>query len=294
MPTTPNGTAYSTHAFKTPSGDQALWGVADHRLRASGVPTVVYTHGNSGAYNQFAATAAFAGTRNWMIDNGWAWVESAGGGLSSWGNAAARRSYAEAFAHVNSILNVGKVVVLGRSMGGLVAYWLFLYEPTISAKAVGLIVNSGTTDLMRRIGAPPGDGSIRSAFGLAADGSDWDSKLPGFDPMQYPVEAWSGKKVLQLYGTADTTVPPDIHGQAWIKKYAAACAFADVDVRIGGDHSTENGSYLQTSAMTGFLSRLTDAPADPFPAPSAVFKLERAYFIGENNILYLMDPVPNA
>lgn len=298
MPTTANGTVYTTRTFTTPGGDQALWGIADDKLAAANIPVVVYTHGNSGAYNQFAATAAFAGIRNWLIDNGWAWVESAGGGGSSWGNTAARQSYSEAFAHVSSAINVGDVVVLGRSMGGLVAYWLYLYEPAISAKAVGLIVNSGTTDMTARIGPPPGDTSIRTAFGLAADGSDWSAKLEGFDPMKYPLSAWAGKKVLQLYGTADTTVPPAIHGQAWLDKYASACAAAEVDVRLGGDHSTENGSYLQTSAMAGFIGKIRSEPTTPgpgpAPAPSEVYRVEAAYLIGANGGLYPMDIMPRS
>lgn len=291
MPTTANGTSYTTYTFTTPGGDAALWAVGDRSATNADVPVVIYTHGNSGAYNQFAATGAFSGIRNWLIDNGWAWVESAGGGGSSWGNDAARRSYSEAFAHVKSSISVGDVVVLGRSMGGLVAYWLYLYEPAISAKAVGLIINSGTTDLVERVGPPPGDTSIREAFGLASDGSDWTAKLSGYDPMQYPVSAWVGKSVLQLYGTADDTVPPNIHGQAWLDKYAAACAVADRDVRVGGDHSTQNGSYLQTGAMSAFLQKVTQAPIPELPEPPKVrnvYRVERMYMTGAGGRLYEM------
>lgn len=296
MPTTPNGITYTTHTFLTPGGDQALWAIADRYQSSADIPIVVYTHGNSGAYNQFSATGAFAGIRNWLIDNGWAWVESAGGGGSSWGNGAARRSYVEAFAHVNSTISVGDVVVLGRSMGGLVAYWLYLYEPSIRSKAVGLIINSGTTDLIKRIGPPPGDASIRSAFGLAADGSDWTTKLAGYDPMQFPVSAWTGKNVLQLYGTADDTVPAEIHAQAWLDKYADACAVADVDIRLGGDHSTENGSYLQTTAMASFLTKIRQGsitPPIPQPVLTDLYRIESAYLVGADKRLFPLEVAPH-
>lgn len=291
MPTTAAGTTYTTRTFTTPAGEQALWGIADAHVNSKNVPLVIYCHGNSGPYNQFSTSVPYAGLRNWLIDNGWAWVESAGGGLSSWGNAAARTSYRESFDHVAANLDIGEVVVHGSSMGGLVAYWLYINEPTISAKAVGLIIASGTTDLEARIGAPPGDGSIRNAFGLAADGSDWAAKMSGYDPMKYPLEVWRGKKVLQLYGTDDTTVPGAIHGQAWLDKYSSVCAVADRDVRVGGDHSNTNGSWLQTSAFTAFLNKVAPVREDPPPAAD-VMRVDRAYLVGANLKLYPLTSVP--
>lgn len=288
--TTANGTGYKSWGFSTASGNKAWWGVADNAINNEGITLILYCHGNTGSHTEFDLSKPYTGFRHWLMDNGYAWVESAGGGGSSWGNAEARVAYREAFDYVNERLDVKNIIVVGSSMGGLVSNWLFIHEPVISAKALGLMVVSGTLDLEKRIGPPPGSQTLPAAFGLSPDGSDWEEKLRGFDPMKYPVEVWKGKKVIQLYGTNDATVSPEIHAIPWIEKYGSQCSVLDVDVRIGGDHSQTNGSWLQTDALTGFVQKLSVIEEPPVvPEPEApiqgIYKIEHSYLVGDGGVL---------
>lgn len=123
MPNTSNGTAYTTYTA-TPSGaGQILW--AKPNTATTDIPIVLYLHGANGGYNQFTTLSAWSGLRDWLIDNGWGWIEGAGGGAQPWGNAASRAAYRAAFDHVDARLDIGPVVILARSMGGLVGHWLF-------------------------------------------------------------------------------------------------------------------------------------------------------------------------
>ena len=250
MPVTSKGVEYTVHENGT-----MVYGIADKAHDVPGRPTILYAHGNAGAYNQFASSGSWKALRDWVIDNGWAWVESDCGGGNSWGNTAARDDQREALEWAMTQISIGDIVVLGRSMGGLVSYWLYLYDSLIAAKATGLIINSGTTDLYERVrwNTTNGSQTIMNAYG-ANNLADFDVASIGHDPMLFPVEDWAGKNVLQIYGTADEQVPPAMHAIPWIEKYGASTGGGAVlDVMRGGDHGGW-GTYLQTARMSSFLT----------------------------------------
>lgn len=289
MPTTPAGTPYTTYTATPAGGDQTLWAVADSHAADLDVPLMVYCHGSGGGYNQFATLSAWSGTRNWLIDNGWAWVESAGGGGTSWANLAARASYQAAVAHVRTQLDVGPIVVLGRSMGGLISYWLAT-QSAFAADCVGLMVSSGTTDLAYKYNNGGSDKAImRAAYG-AVDDADFWVKSAGHDPMLFDLAEWNGTNVLQVVGSADTQVVPANHGLAIRELWAGRPAIDRLDVRDGGDHSTTNGTYLQTAAYTTFL---TDVTAQGEPVPSETYTVVAAYLMGSDGLLREFSPVPS-
>lgn len=252
MPQTRRGTEYTIHED---SNATKLYGIADQAKNIPNRPLMVYCHGAGGAYDQFASLAAWRSTRDWLIDNGWAWVESDGGGPTSWGNTAARQSYRDATEWAMEHLDVSDIVVLGRSMGGIVSYWTYLYDPIVSPKATGLIVNAGTTDLYQRVRlkAP---GAIFDAYGVS-NLEAFDTASQGHDPMTFPTSDWEGKSVLQVCGTADTSVPPDVHGQAWLQKYGESLnGNAALDLVQGGDHGT-HGPYSRVQSMSKYFASRT-------------------------------------
>lgn len=255
MPTTLNGVNYMQRTVTLPNGDRA------GLLEPDGVGSwlVVYTHGNSGAWNQFATTAAWTGLRNWLLDNGVAVVESAGAG-NDWGGAASRVSYEQSVAWARTLVDGSKVVVLGRSMGGLVAYWLAT-QSAFAEDVRALIVNSGTTDLALRYSMASGNdlANMNAAYGVPGTAMDipaFTAASAGHDPMLFPSAEYADLAVMQLWGSADTTVRPELHGAAWEAAFASACARYARDIREGGDHSATNGSYLQVGPMTSFLTAL--------------------------------------
>lgn len=286
MPVTPNGTEYTVHAATLGTNNLTHWAVPVNAPSAD-VPLLVYTHGNTGAANQFTSFTAWAGLRNWWLDHGGAYVEGYGNG-SEFGNQGTRDQYEQSVLHVMSLIDVGQIVVLARSMGGIVGYWLASKSPVVSPKCTALIVSSGTTNLTARVGGPPGYPDFRAWFGLNADGSNFEAVMNAFDPMRQPLADWSGRKVMQLWGTADTTVDPDVHGKAWAAKYGAAVALLATDERPGGDHTQSNGSYLQTTQMTSFITAATGIGAAPGRKP--VLSVERMFLVGGDRRLYPVVP----
>jgi predicted esterase len=240
------------------------WGIADAHAADADIPTILYAHGSGGSNNQFETLSAWAGLRNWLMDNGWAWIEGSGGGATSWGNAAARLAYDTAYTHVAGILDIGPVVPLGRSMGGVVAQYLFTESPTVEPVSIGCIINSGVQSLAAWYEAGIAQSEVLAAYS-ATDDASFYAAIAGYEPLDFPASNWDGKSILQLVGTADTTVPREDHGDAMRAHYAGHPAEDLLDVRAGGDHSQGNGSYLQVTAMTNYLYDLTHD--DPPPPP---------------------------
>ncbi|MTE23270.1 S9 family peptidase [Microbacterium sp. ZXX196] len=293
--TTGSGTAYTYNGYESAT-DRYVVGVANAHAGDANIPTVLYTHGAGGTRTQFSTLGAWSGLRGWLIDNGWAYIEADGGGTTSWGGPAARASYEDAVASARRIIDIGDIVVLGRSMGGLVAYWLAT-QSEFASDVVGLIINSRTTDLAYRYatGDATDKAQMQAAY-AASDDASFAVNSVGFDPMPFASGVWAGKNVLQMYGTADTTVPaPANHAQAWVDEYGASVEYLGVDVRAGGSHSTTNGSYLQVDAMTAFLSYVNEVkgpPDPPGPLPGIVGgELTALYWVGPGKELFAL-PIP--
>lgn len=308
MPTTATGTAYTITTSTSTGYGTCLVAVADAHASDADVPTILYAHGASGSYNQFMTLAAWTELRDWLIDNGCAIVEGGGGltdsaGAQNWGNANARLAYVAYLAWAAGIIDVGPVVPLGRSMGGVVAPWLYL-SSSIASQCVGLIVNSGVQTLsygtvsdantdLRPSGQYFGS-AIQAAYGAGSYGA-FVTASHDHDPMNFDPALWDDAVVLQLVGDADTTVSPSTRGAYPLRALYAGRPTVDLlDVRSGGDHSGTNGSYLQVAAQTAFLSDLGFGTAIEIPDPVA-YEIESLWLVtGEHELTQMELQIPPA
>lgn len=256
MATTPAGTAYKATAATLPSG-QVVW---------LGAPVdgatkfVLYTHGAGGTANQFTDNSGPwpIALREWLVDRGFGWVEGTGGGLQPWGNLASQAAYNELINYVEARYAVTQWVVLGRSMGGVVATRIYQARRTSDPRWVGLIINSGTQNLIAQYDYQ--NGARRPEMNTAWSVSDraaFVAAVNGLNPIDGPPASWTGARVLQMWGTADDVVVPTTNGEAMRTMYAGRPEIDRVDIRLNGDHSAANGSYKQTSAITAFITDIT-------------------------------------
>jgi pimeloyl-ACP methyl ester carboxylesterase len=264
------------------------------------IPTLLYIHGSGGGPEQFASFSAWTEFRDWLIDHGWAWVEGGGdvtdaAGQQNWGNAGSRTAYQAYLTHVGGILDIGDLVVMGRSMGGITASWLFTMSP-IAGNFVGAIFNSAVSTLFTgeavgpSIGLPTGvyfGSNVYTAHGVA-DYAELVSTKQAFAPETWAPSVWTGKKILHMYGTADTSVPWYPRGGSAMRDLWAGLPAVDrINVRDGGDHSAGNGSFLEVSAMTSFLQELHPV----VPIVTAKGWRTRAHFLIKGGERYVMQPL---
>lgn len=287
MPTTPNGTAYTWHDFTPAGGDLSRYAAPDNSNGP--IDLILFCHGAGGLYDQFSSSV-FTGLRNRIIDAGWGYVESYGHG-DNWGSPQGMTDYRLAYEYAEAQLGgVRNLVVLGRSMGGLVASSLYVHDPVISQKASGLIVNSGTQDLVYRysVAGSTQKAEFRAQYGVSTE-AEWLAMAPAYDPMQFPLGDWAGRKVMQLVGDMDDGVPPAMHGLAMRARVHKTLSRSVLDVRYGGDHSAANGSYLQVEPMFQFIQQVTGRARNPV---SGVYANHGGTHKTVQQILILKDGAP--
>lgn len=283
MPVTPNGTVYTEHETILPSGAHACLIVADAAL---GLTTKLmdYFHGNGGPFDQFARYGEWGPLRNPLLDRHVAIVELASAAGDLWGMEV--NDHAEAVAWARTLVPGLELCVFGRSMGGLGAYRAAVEGP-LASDIKALVINSGTTALRARYAVATGDDLIEMNTGWGIPGTS--RNIPAFaiasaghDPLEdYPLDAYEHLYVMQLWGDADTTVAPAVHGASWVAKYGDHVRNppVTVDIRPGGDHSAGNGSYHQVTQMLDFFDTYVWPTPEPGPAYTAVAR--EAYVLGE-------------
>lgn len=255
--TTTAGTPFTVASFTPPGGHQSVYGIPDSRIGQAETPTILYCHGAEGAYNQFTESR-WINFRYALMDAGWAFIEGSGAG-NNWGNQAGIDSYKTTYNHAAAnYINVGKLVVLGRSMGGLAGTHLAVKDPDMAPLVDGLIVNSGVQNLYDIMRDPRGSGQVageagRLAYGIAPDWSDYATKTAGYDPFLFDPALYSGKQVFWTVGDADPVVPGWVHGIAQRDRVSAQTAYSYLDVKVGGDHNSGTGTYDQVTQMMAFL-----------------------------------------
>jgi hypothetical protein len=280
---TTSGTPFSVLSSTIPGHDQATLAVPNSPTGP--VPLLVFCHGSGGGFDQFTTASVWQPMRDWLIDNGWGWVEGTGAptpaaGENGWGNAAARAAYLAYIAWAKTQVDAGPLVVLGRSMGGIVAHWLAGRSP-IAGEVAGLIANAAVSTMF--VGDGPGAGTsvsrssaayfsnLGDAFGVPYGSTpDWYQQLQvaaaDYAPENWAPSTWTGKKILHLYGTTDTSVPWYPRGGSRLREIWAGRPAIDRVAYNGGDHGA-SGPYLLVPEMTEFLTEVGGAPGTDVSMP---------------------------
>lgn len=273
---TPHGTAWTSYAATLGEHGDARWMVSDRAATDRRVPTVLYLHGAGHAEDHFEQATVWAPLRQRLMDEGWAVVEGLGGtdemAPHHWGRPATQLAYRAYLEHVETRLDLGPVVLLGRSMGGIVGCLLYVRDPVLSSRVSGLLLHQAACDL-RALADVPAGGNNASGTGQfwpflwrawgATDRASFLAASAGHDPMAWGPEVWSGKNLWVGVATGDETVPPDDHGLALRRRWQGRPRLDRLDTRLGGNH-TYQGLFGSVDPIMSFLYAATRAtpPAD--------------------------------
>ncbi|AYQ99938.1 esterase [Arthrobacter phage Mendel] len=292
MAVTAAGTGYSRTVYTTSAGETGVKWVPDGVQ--AGAPLLMYCHGNPGivqdsADQEFQYTA-FTEIREWCLDRGWVMGEAHAGG-SSWGNDTARNGYRALYNDLAAqIGGIGPIVIIGRSMGGLVGAYLATLDPVIAPKTLGFMCLSGTLDLAYRYSIATGDNKtlIEAAYGGANTQAAFNAASAGHDPMLFPAGTWTGRNAIQQYATGDVVVDDVPNALAWLDKYGPELAIKMVQETAGGDHNSSTDNPAQRDASLSFLGTIWTPPAPP--APTVAYLVHEMYYVGTGGTLYTMTP----
>jgi hypothetical protein len=95
---------------------------------------------------------------------------------------------------------------------------------------------------------------IRTAYGIAGDGSDYAEKTDGFDPMLAPVDEYGTTPFLVIASSGDNTVPPAAHATPFLARIDGQ-AIESSYIAVTGDHGDPSHWSGTVAASLAFLSR---------------------------------------
>lgn len=208
--------------------------------KASGNTLVIWNHQHSGTE---AITSSFFmyPLIHAAINEGYIFAASRLHG-DNWGNNDALTDLTNLYNYVNSRWPVSNVVLIGGSMGGLATALAIPYAAVPNIKAcIGI---DAVFDLAAMHASASYTTSVRTAYGVASDGSDYSTKTAGHDPMLRPAADF-GTVPWRFYGSdTDTTVPPATHMDLFKAKINAT-AEESVTIRHAEGHLAPPGARSQ-------------------------------------------------
>ncbi len=254
-PSTPVDAAYATsHVFSTldASVNYRVWLPAGFDSRRA-VPLVMLFHGNGTAAADWLTNGNMSAMLNAVLARGWiAMSVDLAANRSTWGAAAGTGAYKTAFAAFRGMFPFSSLVAYANSMGGIESLNA-IYAGDVPVPAAW-IASAPTYSLASCYswGTNNFAGLIRNAYGVAADGSDYEQKTASRDPALNGKGHFAGMPVMAIVPTDDVAIDPVANGLALISDMSAS-AFEVASVRVTGGHSSGVAPY--TTVLLDFAAK---------------------------------------
>lgn len=233
----------------TDSGGQAIKYWLPDNVKPSGNTLVIWSHQHTGTEAIVPSTLPTYPLIHSCANEGWIVAASRMHG-DNWGNADAITDLTNLYSYINGLWGISKVILVGGSMGGLATALAIPYAAVPNIKAC--ITVDGVLNLANMHAAPSYTSTVRTAYGVAADGSDYATKTAGHDPMLRPAADFGSVPWMINLTDADTAVVPSANGDAFATKIAATASEVMV-VRHEGGHLASTG--VHPDKIIAFIKR---------------------------------------
>lgn len=217
-------------------------------------PVAICFHGNGTDETHWTSSGNatnMAGMQKELVNAGFIVLTcSLNSSKTTWGNAASTNAYYEAYNYLKNNYAIGPVVFYANSMGGIESLNA-LAENKIPCSAWAATVP--TYDLKSNYNNSMFTTLINSAYGIAADGSDYSTKTLGRDPALMSASAFRLLPMMILAPSDDVAVSTADNADALEKKVSGyALEVVRVPVPSGG-HSFNVSPYIQQ--IVNFLKK---------------------------------------
>lgn len=180
-----------------------------------------------------------------IINDGVVWLRSRFFG-NSYGSPSAMALARELWEMALDEFPIMGTVVLGNSMGGVAALNALTTQAIPSL--LGVYLTDPVVDLRQRYDNGRA-GQIREAYGIAADGSDYDQKTKGYDPALRSPEDFMGVPIWVTTSSLDTTVKMDLHTGLLENKLRSYKNMNVLDTGSSGHNAPDRFSYSRLKAF---------------------------------------------
>ncbi|MDX6270371.1 MAG: hypothetical protein QOD28_1594 [Acidobacteriota bacterium] len=203
-------------------------------------PLVILNHAAGFTERQFHDLQVYRTLLTALLDEGYVvaasrLTDNPATGANNWGNQGAVNANAEMFGYVRDHyrVNPNQVAMIGSSMGGLATMLAFADGriPLCGAALYNAVLNLRYQYDTRRDMAQ----AIRAAYGIAADGSDYNLKTAGHDPVLRPPANYAGHRFRFYSAPTDMLVSHDANSETMSALIGALTTEAGV-VELAGGH----------------------------------------------------------
>jgi acetyl esterase/lipase len=212
------------------------------------VPLVLYMHGSGGNATS-PITDIDTTVYSALVANGFAVASSDQHG-NNWGNDSAVADMVTLYKYVTARYAVGPILLMGQSMGGLSSL------RTLAARqipgVVGWLGIYPVTNLANLYSLGTYTSAIKTAYGIASDGSDYASKTAGADPNLLDASLFRGVPMRFYASTGDAVVPRAQNSDLLAARVANINPEATIVV-CSGNHG--DLSHFQPSDVVSFFNR---------------------------------------
>lgn len=219
-------------------------------------PAVLMFHGSASDETHWGDNGNGRGVANAFLDAGYVVIgASHTTNRITFGAQMSLDAYVTAFMEAAKLYNLGSVVFYGNSMGGIESL-LSLAEGRIPG-VVAWIGSVPTASLDAMWNLTPGYldriEHIRTAYGIAADGSDYAAKTAGHDPMMLDPRLFGGVPMYAVVATDDEALDQSRHWDVFAPR-VAPYATEMKRLNITGGHST-NQIAANAASMVEFAKK---------------------------------------
>lgn len=210
-------------------------------------PVVIYCHGNGQSAQSIVGAAAPLAVQKSLLDAGFIVAAHDQHG-NNWGSDQAVDDLVATYRYIRDKYALGPVVLLGESMGGLSSQRAIIDRRIPVVGWAGLYPVCDLRWMYDNLDAA----AIRTAHGIASDGSDYATKTEGRNPILAPPDAFRGLPMRFYVSPGDTRVPRVNHGDpqaARLASFAKECAV----VTASGEHG--DASHWQGTDLAAFFGR---------------------------------------
>lgn len=211
-------------------------------------PVLLFNHGAGG--DELQPLAHFPQLYTELLSDGFLIASTYAHG-DNWGNANAQADLLDLYRYLRDTYTLGPVVLWSNSMGGLAGL------STVAAGTIPLAGWIGTQpvcDLDAIYATGAFTTAIRTAYGVAGDGSDYAAKTAGANPMSKPGHAFRGLPMRFYSSPSDTVVAKAQHTNPMAEKVAPFAAEATI-VTTSGDHGDASHWATQRTDLKAFINR---------------------------------------
>jgi hypothetical protein len=209
---------------------------------------VVYHHGVGETAASLTSDPLKAGVVNRLLSDGYLVASSSAAG-DNWGNQAGLDAYEALQAYLVTNYAPAQTAIFSQSMGGCTGL--------LTAAAGGFVAWFGIYPVCSLSNMFGGNGgtyasSIRTAFGIAGDGSDYSTKTSGFDPLLLSASLYN-RLPMRFWSSSGDTVVTKAGNSDLMALHVAGSKAESTNVACTGNHG--DPSHFDPQGVSDFLDR---------------------------------------